>query len=172
MTPGVLRVMRTGGTPLNLATRQPGSPSNVTLSATHVYWVNSEPGKQHIIMGLRKGGGAVTTMATVPDAETGGVPALASDDSSLFYKTRTAIMRVGAEGGVTVKFASVPDSESSHLAIDSRHLYFNGPQGPMRLGLSGGPASHVGQGPGQSIAVDSQAVYWLSAGNVIQLPKR
>ncbi|MBI5537561.1 MAG: hypothetical protein HY898_32865 [Deltaproteobacteria bacterium] len=172
MTPGVLRVMRTGGTPLNLATRQQGIPRQITLSATHVYWVDSEPGKQNTILGLRKGGGSVITMAVVPDAETSGVPALASDDTSLYYKTRTTIMRLNADGGVAVKFATIPDSDSSILAIDAHNLYFEGPRGPMRFGLAGGPAVPVADGAGPAIAVDSQAVYWLTAGSVIQMPKR
>jgi hypothetical protein len=170
-TPGVLRVMRSGGTPLCLAPRQPGTPGHIALSATHVYWLDSEAGKS-TIMALRKAGGTPVALGAVPESETGGVPALAADDFGVFYKTRSAVMKLSSEGGAAVKLATVTDSDSSQLALDARSLYFAGPQGPMRMPLQGGAAQSLGEGAPTAITVDQESVYWLSSGKVMQAPKR
>ena len=170
-TSGVLRVMRSGGTPLCMAARQPGTPGHIALSATHAYWLNSEAGK-HTIMAVRKAGGAATALATVPEAETGGAPALAADDAAVFYKTRTAVMKLSPEGGAPTRLAEVADSDSSLLAMDARSLYFAGARGPMRLPLQGGVAVGLAEGAATAIAVDQGSIYWLTSGRVMQAPKR
>jgi hypothetical protein len=58
------------------------------------------------------------------------------------------------------------------LALDARNLYFLGPRGPMRVSHGGGASVPMAEGPGTALAVDDQAVYWLTSGSVMQLLKR
>jgi hypothetical protein len=107
----------------------------------------------------------------VPESDTGGVPGLAADDMGVYLKTRTAVVRLGSDGGPPIKLATVPDSDTNLLAVDARYIYFSGPKGPMRVSLQGGASTPVGQGAANAIAVDSKAVYWLTSGNVMLVPK-
>lgn len=170
-SPGVLRVMRTGGTPFNLAMGQPGEPRNITTSAAHVFWVNVEPGGKNAIMSVRKGGGAPVRLALVPDSETNGPPALAADDASVYYKTRTAVVRIPADGGKPEPFATVSDSDCHKLLIDARALYFLSPRGPVRLDLQTRTTRLIGNGPGTDLAIDDRFAYWVWNGSVMQAPK-
>jgi len=170
-SPGVLRVMRTGGTPFNVAMGQPGEPRNITTSAAHVFWVNAEPGRESTIMSVRKSGGTPVRLAVVRDAETNGPPALAADDASVYYKTRTAVLRIPADGGKPEQVATVADSDCQRLLIDARALYFLSPRGPMRLGLQTRTAALIANGPGTDLAIDDRFAYWVWNGSVMQAPK-
>jgi hypothetical protein len=172
LTPGVLRTMRSGGTPFNLVTRQVGIPCNLALSATHVFWVNAQKGAPYRIMSVRKGGGAPTELIAVPAEETGDVaPALAADDTSVYFKTRRTVVRIGSGGGQPIKLGAVQDSDVTWVAIDTRYFYFQGPGSLLRMPLAGGSATDLATGVGKEIAVDARAVYWLAADSIMQISK-
>lgn len=170
-SPGVLRVMRTGGTPFNVVMGQPGEPRGIALGAAHVFWVNAEPGRQSTIMSARKAGGAPVPLATVPEADTGTVPGLAADDAGIYYKTRTAVLRIPADGGKAVQVATVPESDCRRLLMDARALYFLSPRGPMRLPLDASAPNLIANGPATDLAIADQHVYWVWNGSVMQGPK-
>jgi hypothetical protein len=171
-TPGVFRLMVGRGSPGPLVTRQPGVPTNVVLNGTHVFWVNAHTGKQYTVMAAKKSGGEPRKLAEVPDTETAGVvPALAADDTGVYYRTSDAVWKVFQEVGTPTRVAKVPISNASYLAIDARALYFEGSDSVMRVSLAGGRPSDVARGVGGSVAVDDRAVYWLTGDGVMMATK-
>ena len=169
---GVLRVMRTGGTPFNLAARQQGIPSQLALSATAVFWVRAAPDGSFAIMTVRKAGGEPATLATVSAAEAGSMPpVLAADDEAVYYVTTAGLMKIQAPSGRPIPLVRTSARPGTSFVIDSKRAYFQGPTGVMAASLQGGNAELLAPGVGTSLAVDEHALYWLSGTEVMQLPK-
>lgn len=115
----VLSVPLAGGTPVELASKQPG-PHFMAIDATHVYWNNIGPREAPGLMKAPLSGGSVTTLAT--GVHTSGV---AVDGSRAYwsdYQTGS-IMAIGLEGGERTVLAD-GQKRPNAIAIDAGHIYW------------------------------------------------
>jgi hypothetical protein len=161
---GVMRTMSFGGTPFPVVAKQPGTPVNLLLSATHVLWINAEYGKQFSIMAFRKTGGQPVVLYRLAASETGNVaPAMATDDNSVFLKTRSLIIKVSIDGRIPDSLAQVQDSDVSPVAMDARNFYFLQGDQVLRFGIHTRITEKFSVLPGiRAIALDDRFLYALS----------
>jgi hypothetical protein len=180
----VMRVKKSGGVPITLASRQEGANS-VAVDDTRVYWnvgyvEGCGSGSGGSIVSVDKGGGVPVTIAKIASFPGG----IAVDAANVYWSEADAtgatslIVRAPLAGGAPFTLAStIPNI--GQLAVDDENLYFTddggGESGAGTVlyvpKLRGGTPATIatGQSGPAGLAVDATSVYW--ANDLVQVLK-
>jgi hypothetical protein len=163
-----MRLPAGGGTPAELATRQ-GTVADVAVGSHAVYW--SAIGQESIRW--LPADGEVSTIATGVHAVSPSVvgttvywaDALLRDDGAGIFRLD--------QGRAPVELARSPSPVAA--VADEQHVYWSDDAtGTIRrVSIAGGDATVIatGQASPSELAIDDQAVYWITAAAVMRLAK-
>lgn len=148
--------------PTVIASNQ-GSPTELAIDATHLYWVNNASGE---VMKAPKQGGAPVTLASGQSGPVG----LAVDDTHVYFSNATGsqIMKVAKDGaGLT---PLVENASARLLAIDADSVYWAVTQEGVvkKVSKSGGVPVVVIEGMfnPRAVAVHADLLYVLASSQV------
>jgi hypothetical protein len=118
------------GTPTTLASGRVG-PVAIAIDETSVYWAETGcPADvtlpcEGAVLKVPKGGGVVTTLATMAPTVSAQVSALAIDETTVYWLA-DAVMSVPLAGGAATTLAMLPPNSTTGpgLAVDSTSLYW------------------------------------------------
>ncbi len=157
-----------GGTPTELATRQ-GTLTDVAVGPHAVYW--SAIG-QEAIRSLPDGGEIATIAIGAHAVSLSVVGTTAYWADALLRDDGAGIFRLD-QGRAPVELARSPSPVAA--VADDRHVYWSDDAtGTIRrVSIAGGEATVIatGQGSPSELAIDNQAVYWITEGSVMKLSK-
>jgi hypothetical protein len=162
---GVMKVAKTGGTPVTLAA---GAPFGIALDATDVYWTDGFG--VGTVMKVPVGGGTPTTLAT----GTVNPQPIAVNAADVYWTDDNGLMKVPLKGGAVVTLAHAGGAAMGSLALDSANVYWMTAAGLLKVALGGGAVTTLAPPPTlavwgsdattpatvMGIAVDATTVYW------------
>lgn len=156
-----------GGEPPGITTlaRSPNLPTAIAVSATHVYWMDTEnTSGQGVLMRVPRAGG--TPQELTPRIYVGAYT-LAVNATHVYWAT-DAVFRLPLAGG-TVEEVARTGSGASGLTIDATHAYWAGLVSEnvgsvSKVPLAGGAVVIIaaGQACPRAIAADATNVYWTT----------
>jgi len=147
-------------------THEPYDIRALAVDSTSVYWIESGSPYGPVYATIKKmpiNGGAVTTLATLPDAQDYD-SYIAVDSTNVYWLDSGYFWKVGINGGTGTKL------NNGLLAMDSTSFYWTGHDPVTNYGTlykmskTGGAVTKLATGAqdyGQYVAVDSTSVYWF-----------
>lgn len=186
---GVSKIAADGGTPLILSTT--GAPFDLVVVAGYVFW--ADPSGEIMYVPSASGGTPAPLVAPDPDAGSGEYVSasasqnLATDGTSLYWNRLPgsyagAVMSVSVAGGAPQVVTNTGSAAPQSVTTDGIDVYFldlSATAGLAFAPVTGGSPVTVAalqnaaalSGPGPTVAVDSNNVYWLDPPRVLQLAK-
>jgi hypothetical protein len=139
----IMALPKSGGLSAEITPATEGTPIQVIVDTTHIYWHASlglAPATQHVLYSVLKTGGPVTQLYTSSTA----ISSLVVDEQNLFWLEHGAIWRMPRDGGEATLTGGGGDAYAGpKLFLDGDFIYWPGGKGIAAI-----QKNHVGEGAG------------------------